>query len=213
MADDIDDLLDEVETKFCTKTPVKKDSSSRRQEEKNPVGSKSKKPAGQESKPALSKKSAKKLSGEDDDLNSMIDDIIDGPEPPKSLQRQNSQSSYTTPSRTASISQRRCNPVYLGGSADPMGLSSAVSQRMCDQLRCTSCDFKIVAFDNYEWDSTCDYLFFRNNVPDFKKLSAKLKKRRGSRAYACQCMWRSVKTVSKVEQDLQLKWVCGKHAL
>ncbi|XP_022107706.1 protein C8orf37 homolog isoform X2 [Acanthaster planci] len=211
MADDIDDLLDEVETKFCAKSPVKKDSSSRRREDTNPFGSKSKKPD-RESHPALSKKSSsKKLASEDDDLNSMIDDIIDGPEPPKTLQRQNSQTS-TTP-RTTSISQRRCNPVYLGGSADPMGLSSAVSQRMCDQLRCTSCDFKIVAFDNYEWDSTCEYLFFRNNVPDFKKLSTKLKKRKGCRAYACQCMWRSVKTVTKVEQDHQLKWVCGKHSL
>ena len=35
MADDIDDLLDEVETKFCARTPVKKGSStssSRRQD-------------------------------------------------------------------------------------------------------------------------------------------------------------------------------------
>ncbi|XP_071785830.1 cilia- and flagella-associated protein 418-like [Asterias amurensis] len=215
MADDIDDLLDEVETKFCVRTPVKKEKSSRRQEDQSgnsdAAGKKKSLDGGGSRRAAATQSKRTSKSREDDDLNSMIDDIIDGPEPPSALNRQGSQSSVH--SRTQSTSQRRCHPVYVGGSDTPMGIGSAVSQRMCDQLRCTSCDFKIVFFDNFEWDSSCEYLFFRNNVPDFKKLSAKLKKRKGCRAYACQCMWRSVKTSFKVDQDTQLKWVCGKHAL
>lgn len=33
--------------------------------------------------------------------------------------------------------------------------------RSCDQLRCTSCDFRVLTFDDCEWDSSCDYLFLR----------------------------------------------------
>lgn len=33
--------------------------------------------------------------------------------------------------------------------------------RSCDQLRCTSCDFRVLMFDDCEWDSSCDYLFLR----------------------------------------------------
>ncbi|KAK3744457.1 hypothetical protein QZH41_012876, partial [Actinostola sp. cb2023] len=80
----------------------------------------------------------------------------------------------------------------------------------CDQLRCTSCDFKVVTFDNFQWQADCDYLFFRNNVPDFRKLKAKLIPKRGVRAYACQCTWRSVVDITVVS-DSKLKWVCGKH--
>lgn len=46
--------------------------------------------------------------------------------------------------------------------------------RVCDRLHCTTCDNKIVTFENFEWNSSCDYLFFRNNYPDFSKLKSKL---------------------------------------
>mgnify|MGYP002804267457 CR=1 FL=1 len=51
--------------------------------------------------------------------------------------------------------------------------------RTCDQLRCTSCDFQVVSFDNYKWHSSCDYLFFRNNIPDFSKLKVNLIQKQG----------------------------------
>lgn len=51
--------------------------------------------------------------------------------------------------------------------------------RACDQLRCTSCDFKVVFYDNVQWDSSCDYIFFRNNVPDYQRLCCKLKNKKG----------------------------------
>ena len=52
--------------------------------------------------------------------------------------------------------------------------------RSCDKLRCTSCDFFIVMFDNFEWHKDCDYLFFRNNVPDFQRLKSKLTPQKGN---------------------------------
>lgn len=33
--------------------------------------------------------------------------------------------------------------------------------RACDHLRCTACDFQVVSYDDYKWDKSCDYLFFR----------------------------------------------------
>lgn len=51
--------------------------------------------------------------------------------------------------------------------------------RVCDKLRCTSCDFNVVILTDYEWQADCDYLFFRNNIPDFDKLKRKLIRKRG----------------------------------
>ena len=53
--------------------------------------------------------------------------------------------------------------------------------RACDKLRCTDCDFKICMFDNFVWDSATDYLFLRNNIPDFSKLKSKLKPKSGNK--------------------------------
>ena len=41
-------------------------------------------------------------------------------------------------------------------------------------MRCTSCDFHVMWFDNYSWSDSCDYYFLRNNVPDFGRLKRKL---------------------------------------
>ena len=51
--------------------------------------------------------------------------------------------------------------------------------RACDRLRCTGCDFKVCLFDNYKWHSDTNYLFLRNNVPDFAKLKSKLSPSKG----------------------------------
>uniref|UniRef100_A0A9J7Z9Z5 Cilia- and flagella-associated protein 418 n=1 Tax=Cyprinus carpio carpio TaxID=630221 RepID=A0A9J7Z9Z5_CYPCA len=54
---------------------------------------------------------------------------------------------------------KKCCPVFLGGSSVPHGVGTSVSQRACNHLRCTSCDFSM--FEDHEWDS-CDLcLFFR----------------------------------------------------
>ena len=54
-----------------------------------------------------------------------------------------------------------------------------IMYRTCDRLRCTSCDFRVEHFDDYEWHGSVDYLFFRNNMPDFKKISTKLRRKAG----------------------------------
>ncbi|KAJ3598320.1 hypothetical protein NHX12_001831 [Muraenolepis orangiensis] len=81
----------------------------------------------------------------------------------------------------------------------------------CDQLRCTSCDFRVLMFEDQEWDSSCDYLFLRNNMPDRERLRAKLRRSRGRRAYACQCSWFSARDPAELGRHPQLRWVCGKH--
>ena len=53
------------------------------------------------------------------------------------------------------------------------------SCRACDRLHCTSCDNKVVTFDDFKWDDSLGYLFFRNNYPDFDRLKPSLKPRRG----------------------------------
>lgn len=57
----------------------------------------------------------------------------------------------------------------------------------------------------------CFSLLCRNNMPDRQKLRAKLKKRRGLRAYACQCSWFSTSEPTDLRDRPQLRWVCGKH--
>uniref|UniRef100_A0A3Q3VXV0 Cilia- and flagella-associated protein 418 n=1 Tax=Mola mola TaxID=94237 RepID=A0A3Q3VXV0_MOLML len=105
----------------------------------------------------------------------------------------------------------RCCPVFVGGSSVTNGVGTATSKRSCDQLRCTSCDFQVLIFDDCAWDVSCNYLFLRNNVPDQHKLRAKLKTRRGFRAYACQCSWFSALEPADLRGQPQLTWVCGKH--
>lgn len=54
-------------------------------------------------------------------------------------------------------------------------------------------------------------LNIRNNTPDRQKLGAKLNRRRGVRAYACQCSWVSVLEATDLRGQPQLTWVCSKH--
>ncbi|XP_065827500.1 cilia- and flagella-associated protein 418-like [Oscarella lobularis] len=82
--------------------------------------------------------------------------------------------------------------------------SSKDDTKTCNRLRCLSCDFRVVAFDDYEWDSASDYLFFRNNAPDFQKLKANLIRKSGSRAYACQCSWRSLLSLKSHRSDVDI---------
>uniref|UniRef100_A0AAR2JIA4 Cilia- and flagella-associated protein 418 n=1 Tax=Pygocentrus nattereri TaxID=42514 RepID=A0AAR2JIA4_PYGNA len=116
-----------------------------------------------------------------------------------------------TKTSSPQAASKKCCPLFLGGSSITRGVGTSISQRACDQLRCTSCDFRVAVFDDHEWDSSCDYLFFRNNMPDHSKLRAKLKRRQGARAYACQCSWHSVFTLTELRHIPQLKWVCGQH--
>ena len=89
--------------------------------------------------------------------------------------------------------------------------SGPANKKGCDNLLCVNCDLKIVSFDNYRWSYDTDYLFLRNNFPDFERLKSKLIQTGGCRAYACQCQHRSVNTILDVQSEQELKWSCMKH--
>eukprot|EP00052_Salpingoeca_macrocollata_P022178 m.192230 g.192230 ORF g.192230 m.192230 type:complete len:255 (-) comp21734_c0_seq5:34-798(-) len=123
-------------------------------------------------------------------------------------------SPITSPSSVCSSAQQRtikCMPLLLGGCSLDLGANRGTSKCACSSLRCTSCDFKVCCFDNQRWAEDSDYLFFRNNMPEKDKLKAKLETAPGTRAYSCQCSWRSIDSETRVDADPALKWVCAKH--
>jgi len=109
----------------------------------------------------------------------------------------------------ASVS--RCFPLRVGGTGCTLGLCTPVrKETVCDNLRCTKCDFRVMRFPDREWTDAVDYMFFRNNVPDEERLSKQLRPRRGCAAYCCQCCWVSVVDAEVIAVGSQLdRWVCG----
>nr|XP_033789570.1 protein C8orf37 homolog isoform X1 [Geotrypetes seraphini] len=205
MADDLDELLDEVESKFCRSEVLRAeasggsrsgDSGSQGRVEKN-----------------RSSNSVVRNSKEDDDIEGIIEDIFHSVSFDEELVKPRSHTSTeSTMKSSIQMSGKKCCPVYLGGSKSPYGIGTNLSQRTCDHLRCTACDFNVAIYDDYQWDTSCDYLFFRNNMPEFSRLQEKMLKKKGARAYACQCSWRSVQELTNLAEDQHLHWVCGKHA-
>nr|KAF6426104.1 cone-rod dystrophy 16 [Molossus molossus] len=216
MAKDLDELLDEVESKFCRPDPLRPGMAER--------------PTGQggggggtlsiDRNRAEAKENLRSTEGfkKEDDLDSLINEIFEDQNFDKKSFKLKPKSSANTSVR-ASIQGlgKSCSPVYLGGSTAPCGIGTTNSQssfslnRACDRLRCIACDFWVVSYDDYMWDRSCDYLFFRNNVPEFHKLKTKLVEKKGTRAYACQCSWRAIEELTDLQTDHQLRWVCGKH--
>ncbi|XP_004275416.2 cilia- and flagella-associated protein 418 isoform X4 [Orcinus orca] len=209
MAKDLDELLDEVESKFCRPDPLRLGMVER--------------PRGGGSGGGILSNDRNRAEAEENlrstetfkkehDLDSLINEIFEEPNFDKKCFKLKSKSSGNTSVR-ASIQGpgKSCSPVYLGGSAVPCGVGTNTSQRACDHLRCIACDFWVVSCDDYGWDKSCDYLFFRNNMPEFHKLKTKLVKKKGTRAYACQCSWRTIEELTDLQTDHHLRWVCGKH--
>ncbi|XP_064640605.1 cilia- and flagella-associated protein 418-like [Lineus longissimus] len=196
MADDLDDLLDEVESKFCKQTSNKPRETSRN---------------GRPS-PQSTNNSQFSRRKPNNDLDDMIDDIMGLPESNQDIDTDSPRLSGGE-TRLVTSATKKCFPLYLGGSQYAQGLANSMNQRVCDKIRCTDCDFKVVSFDDFIWHSSVDYLFLRNNVPDFKRLRDKLKVKKGHKAYACQCKWTTAKELVNIAdcKDLNLKWVCGKH--
>ncbi|XP_077430761.1 cilia- and flagella-associated protein 418 [Vanacampus margaritifer] len=200
MDDDLDELLDEVENKFCRNISVSLASS--KEEEKCDKDSGERRNVG----------CGNKISSITEDIDALLEELQEGDHSnaphaqPASLPKGHGDKQiHSQPGG------RKCCPVYLGGSAVAKGVGTAASKRSCDQLRCTSCDFRVLAFDDCEWDSSCDYLFLRNNMPNHGKLGAKLRKRKGVRAYACQCSWFTASEATDVLMQPQLRWACARH--
>ncbi|XP_030870031.3 cilia- and flagella-associated protein 418 isoform X2 [Gorilla gorilla gorilla] len=175
MAEDLDELLDEVESKFCTPDLL------RRGMVEQPKGC----GGGTHSSDRNQAKAKETLRStetfkKEDDLDSLINEIFEEPNLDKKPSKLKSKSSGNTSVR-ASIQGlgKSCSPVYLGGSSIPCGIGTNIS--------------------------------WRNNMPEFHKLKAKLIKKKGTRAYACQCSWRTIEEVTDLQTDHQLRWVCGKH--
>ncbi|KAL5021780.1 hypothetical protein ScPMuIL_000935 [Solemya velum] len=181
MADDIDDLLDEVETKFCTSEQNKKKTQNK----------------------TFGNRTVRKK--DDEEIQSIIDDIIEDRFLDGELEKVTS-----GPVQIRPKASNKCFPIYLGGSNESQGFANGLTKRTCDKLRCTGCDFRVLMFDDFKWYADTDYLFLRNNVPDFHRLKSNLIVFPGSRAYCCQCSWRSQVDLTELK-DPRLKWVCGKH--
>lgn len=209
MAKGLDELLDEVESKFCRPDPFCLGKVERSGGCSGGGGILSNDWNRAEAKENL--RSTETFEKEDD-LDSLINEIFEEPNFNKKPFKLKSKSSGNTSVR-ASIQDlgKSCSPVYLGGSTVPCGVGTTTSQRACDHLRCISCDFWVVSYNDYMWDKSCDYLFFRNNMPEFHKLKIKLVKKKGTRAYACQCSWRTIEELTDLQTDHQLRWICGKH--
>uniref|UniRef100_A0A8D1L4T0 Cilia- and flagella-associated protein 418 n=1 Tax=Sus scrofa TaxID=9823 RepID=A0A8D1L4T0_PIG len=207
MAKDLDELLDEVESKFCGSDPLRLGIVERPRGCGGGVLSNDRSRA--EEKETLRPTETFK---KEDDLDSLINEIFEEPSFDKKHFKLKSTSSGNASVRAPTQGLgKSCSPVYLGGSAVPCGIGTNTSQRACDHLRCIACDFWIVSYDDHRWDTSCDYLFFRNNMPEFHKLKTKLVKKKGTRAYACQCSWRTIEALTDLQNDHQLRWVCGKH--
>uniref|UniRef100_A0A673VEX7 Cilia- and flagella-associated protein 418 n=1 Tax=Suricata suricatta TaxID=37032 RepID=A0A673VEX7_SURSU len=202
MAKDLDELLDEVESKFCSPDPLWLGMVERPRGCGGGILSNDRNRA--EAKENL--RSTETLTKEDD-LDSLITEIFEEPNFDKKPFKLKSKSSGNTSVRAPIQGLgKSCSPVYLGGSTASYGIGTNTSQRACDRLRCTACDFRVVSYCDYAWDKSCDYLFFRNNMPEFHKLRTKLVKKKGTRAYACQCSWRAVEELTDLQTDHQLRW-------
>ncbi|XP_065751780.1 cilia- and flagella-associated protein 418 isoform X2 [Phocoena phocoena] len=177
MAKDLDELLDEVESKFCRPDPLRLGMVERPRGGGGGGGILSNDQNRVEAKENLrSTETFKK----EHDLDSLINEIFEEPNFDKKCFKLKSKSSGNTSVR-ASIQGpgKSCSPVYLGGSAVPCGIGTNTSQR--------------------------------NNMPEFHKLKTKLVKKKGTRAYACQCSWRTIEELTDLQTDHHLRWVCGKH--
>lgn len=194
MDDDLDELLDEVEQKFCRDDATLSQTS-------RTVSS---------NIPPYPREKDRKLS-DPEDIDALLEDLDEDYGVSTHIQTQIPEGSKLVRKPLTHSEEKKCRPVFLGGTSITYGVGTLASQRSCDQLRCTSCDFRVLMFEDQEWDSSCDYLFLRNNMPDRERLRAKLRRSRGRRAYACQCSWFSARDPAELGRHPQLRWVCGKH--
>ncbi|XP_003479963.1 cilia- and flagella-associated protein 418 isoform X2 [Cavia porcellus] len=209
MAEDLDDLLDEVESKFIRPDPLKLDKDKR---SKGGGGSGGTTQSNDWNRIQAKENLRSTDTFKKEDLDSLINEIFEEPSfDQKPLKLKSKSSGHTSVRASLQDPHKSCSPVYLGGSTVLSGIGTHTSQRACDHLRCIACDFRVVSYNDYMWDKSCDYLFFRNNMPEFHKLKTKLVKKKGTRAYACQCSWRTIEDLTDLQADHQLRWVCGKH--
>ncbi|XP_039662810.1 protein C8orf37 homolog isoform X2 [Perca fluviatilis] len=171
--DDLDELLDEVEKKFCRNVSV----ASSACVDQSEAGKCRRDNEGHRKHSAT--KPEQPINT--DDIDALLEELLeedfcDSPQLKTEAFPKGTQAEKKLPSQSGG---RKCCPVFVGGSSVTNGVGTATSKR--------------------------------NNMPDRQKLRAKLKKRRGLRAYACQCSWFSTSEPTDLRDQPQLRWVCGKH--
>jgi hypothetical protein len=100
-------------------------------------------------------------------------------------------------------SKSKCSPVVL---VPPNSRRSS-----CKRMVCVGCDHEVMFISNKRWiESKCEYLFFRLNIPDVKKLSVNCESAPGTNAYCCQCTWRSVSEPEELSNlnKKHPRWMC-----
>ncbi|XP_078254614.1 cilia- and flagella-associated protein 418 isoform X2 [Rhinoraja longicauda] len=165
MTDDLDQLLDEVEKRFCRSGPAAGEEGAAAAGAGAGAGA----AAGGPDKEVKSRSPtvpSVETFKEEVDLNDLIKDLFQ--DDPTVLDFSKSSRGAVTNSAAHQANGRKCSPVYLGGSSAPHGLGTNTSHRTCDQLRCTTCDFRVIALDDCEWNKSCDYFFFRSGVWETK---------------------------------------------
>jgi hypothetical protein len=130
----------------------------------------------------------------------------------------NSINSNSNSNSSATINpKQRCCQVVLGDALTQRGLrTSSFSPCVCDALLCSQCNFKVLFFPRMRWQSSADYLFFRNNMPNTEKLSTRLERSEQSGAYCCQCQCASVlasegKRLLTIGSAQDPQWICTGH--
>lgn len=97
----------------------------------------------------------------------------------------------------------KCFTAFLDGTK-----SSGGFRQFCKSLYCRGCDMGVERFPDKKWDSSVNYLFFRNYHPNHDKLAPKLHPCEGTAAYCCQCTWRNIDSQLNISLDPKLKWFC-----
>ncbi|XP_076827649.1 cilia- and flagella-associated protein 418 isoform X1 [Brachyhypopomus gauderio] len=147
MAEHLDDLLDEVETRFCRSASLSSNlttNQDRRQNNDEPMGR------------TKDQEKSDRAENIDAVLQEILDDDWETGSSHIPIATNACAKDFSPPVRF-----KKCCPVFVGGSSIISGIGTSISKRACDQLRCTSCDFRVAMFDDHEWHSSCDYLFFR----------------------------------------------------
>lgn len=151
-----------------------------------------------------------------DQIDNLLDDLdLDSPSvAQKRAPPLNHAQTAPNPRNSAPATAAKCMSLFIGGAGSARGRNGSLVGCVlgCDTLRCTKCDFKVIWYENRAWKGDVDYLFFRNNYPTESKLLPKLSSSTGSRAYCCQCSWRSTSDQTVVDSfSGDLRWVCGGH--
>ncbi|MEW5299128.1 MAG: hypothetical protein WDW38_005022 [Sanguina aurantia] len=116
-------------------------------------------------------------------------------------------------SNSGGSGKAKCIALFLGGTEHERGRNGSALGTLtcCNSMRCTKCDFKVISFDDQQWEGAADYLFFRNNYPTTEKLETMLTRLSSSVAYCCQCSWIATAQDVKVDYASELRWVCAGH--